>query len=88
MVGVVEAEGVTVDVEVGTKVADVMVVAVAVVPGTQLADDQKDKVNKLRTAFRDNKCKMAAANSDNRDSEDKNQAGNAMNCKKRSGKQD
>eukprot|EP00957_Ditylum_brightwellii_P208690 15358534-Ditylum_brightwellii.AAC.1 len=49
---------------------------------------EKDKVNKLRKAFRDNKCKMAAANSDNRDIEDDNQAGNAMNCKKRSGKQD
>eukprot|EP00957_Ditylum_brightwellii_P184562 14056393-Ditylum_brightwellii.AAC.1 len=55
---------------------------------TELTDEQKDKVNKLRKAGRDNKCKMAAATSDNRDSKDNNQAGNAMNCKKKSGKQD
>eukprot|EP00957_Ditylum_brightwellii_P052478 3979760-Ditylum_brightwellii.AAC.1 len=79
-------EGVTVDVEVGTDVAEVMAVAVDVVPG--LTNEQKDKVNKLRKAFIDNKGKMATANSDNRDVEDNTQAENAMNCKKRSGKQD
>eukprot|EP00957_Ditylum_brightwellii_P204272 15338455-Ditylum_brightwellii.AAC.1 len=45
-------------------------------------DEQKDMVNKLRKAFRDNKGKMAAANSDNRGGKDNNQAGNAMNHKK------
>eukprot|EP00957_Ditylum_brightwellii_P184516 14054160-Ditylum_brightwellii.AAC.1 len=68
MIGVVEAEGVTVDMEVGTDVAEVIVVAMGVVPGwTQLMNEQKDKVNKLRKEFRDNKHKMATANSDNRD---------------------
>eukprot|EP00957_Ditylum_brightwellii_P061699 4682148-Ditylum_brightwellii.AAC.1 len=55
---------------------------------TQLMDEQKDKVNKLRKVVRDNKHKMASATSHNRDDEDNNQAGNAMNYKKRSGKQD
>eukprot|EP00957_Ditylum_brightwellii_P194827 14841003-Ditylum_brightwellii.AAC.1 len=84
MVGVVEAEGVTVDMEVGIEVAEVMVAAVLGSRGnhtevieleawnysnngwTQLTSEQMDKVNKLRKVFRDNKCKMAAANSDNR----------------------
>eukprot|EP00957_Ditylum_brightwellii_P032585 2469799-Ditylum_brightwellii.AAC.1 len=77
MVSVVEVEEVMVDVKVGTEVAQVVAGAV----------DVKDKANMPWKTTGDNKCKMAAATSDTREEDDNNQAENAMNCKKRPGKQ-